>query len=75
MVNPCSEEVTVVDLKIKIVSAGSGDYITKDNVKITVRSSIAYRITNPVTSHYVLGNNINRALTELTGSSFRNVIG
>ena len=63
MINPCTDEVSEVSLKIQIASAGSGKYITKDNVEVTVRSSIAFRITNPITSHYILGDNIIRALT------------
>ena len=41
---------------------GTGQYITKDNVKVSVRSSLAYRITNPVISTYVLGDNLRAAL-------------
>jgi len=29
--------------------------MTKDNVKLTIDSSIAFRITNPIIAHYVLG--------------------
>ena len=75
IVNPCTEEIRLIDLKIQVSSAGSGEYMTKDNVKIIVKSSIAYRITNPILSYYILGEKINKALVELTISSLRNVIG
>ena len=29
--------------------------MTKDNVKVTIDSSIAIRITNPIISYYILG--------------------
>jgi regulator of protease activity HflC (stomatin/prohibitin superfamily) len=46
----------MVDLKIKVLNVGRNITMTKDNVKLTIDSSIAYRITNPIISHYVLGN-------------------
>lgn len=30
--------------------------MTKDNVKLTIDASVAYRVTNPVLAYYVLGN-------------------
>lgn len=58
-----------------MISCGQGQFITKDNVKLVVRTSLAYRIINPITAHYVLGSNIERSLAGLAESSFRNVIG
>lgn len=29
--------------------------MTKDNVKLTIDASVAYRVTNPVLAYYVLG--------------------
>lgn len=29
--------------------------MTKDNVKLTIDASVAYRVTNPVIAFYVLG--------------------
>jgi regulator of protease activity HflC (stomatin/prohibitin superfamily) len=75
MINPCSEEVRLVDLKLKVMSAGRHPAQTKDNVKVDIDASISYRITNPIIAHYILGFNLNRALIELTVSSLRDIIG
>ena len=72
----------MVDMKINILNVGRHVTMTKDQVKLTIDSSIAYRITNPIISHYVLGkcsikkgNNTNRALSESSISSLRQVVG
>jgi regulator of protease activity HflC (stomatin/prohibitin superfamily) len=44
-------------MKINVLNLGRNITQTKDNVKLTVDSSIAYRITNPIIAYYVLGNN------------------
>lgn len=62
-------------MRIKILTTGSISCITKDNVKVTVMSSIAYRITNPIQAYYILGNRLNNALVEASHSSIRNIIG
>ena len=75
LINPCSEEVRLVDLKLKVMNAGRHPAQTKDNVKVDIDASISYRITNPIIAHYILGFNLNRALIELTVSSLRDIIG
>ena len=62
LINPCADEVTQVDLRIKTLRAGRHVVITKDNVNLTIEASIAYRVVNPIISHYILGNQINHAL-------------
>lgn len=42
-------------MKINILNLGPHATITKDGVKLTIDASIAYRITNPIISYYVLG--------------------
>lgn len=74
-INPCSEQIRYVDMKINILTPGQNACITKDNVKVTVSSSIAYRITNPLKAYYILGGQLNHALSQSTYSSIRNVIG
>jgi regulator of protease activity HflC (stomatin/prohibitin superfamily) len=54
MINPCTEEVAEVDMRIKLLDAGQHPTITKDNVKVVIKASLAYRITNPIISYYVL---------------------
>lgn len=75
MINPCSEEVREVDLRLKGMSAGRHPTITKDQVKVDIDASLSYRVVNPIISFYILGVNLNRALIELTVSSLRDVVG
>lgn len=63
MINPCADEIRIVDLKINVLNLGFHATMTKDNVKVTIDASVAFRITNPIISHYVLGVNTNRALS------------
>jgi regulator of protease activity HflC (stomatin/prohibitin superfamily) len=42
-------------MKLKIVNLGRHVTMTKDNVKLTIDASIAYRVTNPVVAYYILG--------------------
>jgi erythrocyte band 7 integral membrane protein len=75
LINPCSEEVREVELRIIGLPVGRHPTITKDQVNVTVDASVSYRVTNPIISYYKLGRNLNRALIELTISSLRDVIG
>ena len=75
LINPCAEEVREVDLRIIGLPVGTHPTITKDNVKVDVEASLSYRVTNPVITYYVLGNNMQRSLIELTISSIREVVG
>lgn len=42
-------------MKIRLLSTGRNVTITKDNVKLTVETSIAFRVTNPIIVYYRLG--------------------
>ena len=75
LINPCTEEISLVDMKVITISAGKSEVITKDNVSVCIQTSFAYRITNPIIAYSVLGNQLNTALIELTFSSLRNVVG
>ena len=55
VINPCTEKVTEIDMKIKIIQVGNSGIITRDNVKLTVNASIGYRIVNPIILNYILG--------------------
>lgn len=44
-----------MDMKIKVQPLGKNVTMTKDNVKLTIDASVAYRVTNPVIAYYVLG--------------------
>lgn len=74
-INPCSEEVREVDMRIRVIGTGIHVAITKDNVKINIETSVAFRVTNPIIVYYQIGNELNRAVVELVISSFRKVLG
>lgn len=54
-INPCSEEVTTIDMKMKTVTLGKQVVMTKDNIQLTVETIVYYRITNPLKVKYSLG--------------------
>jgi len=62
-------------MKVQIINPGINQSITKDNVKLSIASSVAFRVTNPILSFYILGSQLHHALIESTQSSIRNVIG
>ena len=63
-------------MKIKLVSIPQYQFITQDNVKVTVKSSLAYRVVNPIIAQYRLGEDqIYQALSESTAAGLRNAIG
>jgi regulator of protease activity HflC (stomatin/prohibitin superfamily) len=43
-------------MKIKVLDVAKQLTMTKDNVRLSIDASVAYRITNPVLSYYVIGN-------------------
>ena len=62
-------------MRIRVLGTGRNEIITKDNVKITIETSVAFRIINPIIAYYRLGNELNRAVVELVISSFRKILG
>jgi regulator of protease activity HflC (stomatin/prohibitin superfamily) len=42
-------------MKIRVLSTPYNIVITKDNVKLTIDTSVAFRIINPITAYYKLG--------------------
>lgn len=49
--------------------------ITKDNVELEILPYVAFRIINPITAYYVLGDTIKKAIEEAVVAAFREVIG
>ena len=50
MINPFSEDVSTVDLRLRVMSVGRNQTITKDNVKVNLDASVSFRVTNPIVS-------------------------
>ncbi|KAF2477878.1 stomatin family protein-like protein [Lindgomyces ingoldianus] len=73
-VNPLSESLIQVDVKIQIVEVPKQVCMTKDNVSLHLTSVIYYRIVSPHRAAFGISN-IRQALIERTQTTLRHVIG
>ncbi|GAB7344380.1 hypothetical protein MBLNU457_2238t2 [Dothideomycetes sp. NU457] len=73
-VNPLSERLIQIDVKIQIVEVPQQVVMTKDNVTLHLSSVIYYHITSPHTAAFGISN-IRQALVERTQTTLRHVIG
>ncbi|KAF2000527.1 stomatin family protein, partial [Amniculicola lignicola CBS 123094] len=73
-VNPLSESLIQVDVKIQIVEVPKQVCMTKDNVSLQLTSVIYYRITSPHKAAFGISN-IRQALVERTQTTLRHVVG
>lgn len=72
--NPLSEHLTAVDVKIQIVEVPRQSCMTKDNVNLNLSSVIYYQIVSPHKAAFGISN-IRQALVERTQTTLRHVIG
>ena len=73
-INPLSENLIQVDVKIQIVEVPKQVCMTKDNVNLTLTSVIYYHIISPHKAAFGISN-IRTALVERTQTTLRHVIG
>lgn len=73
-VNPLSEKLFQVDVRIQVLDIPSQVSMTKDNVNINLSSVLYYHITSPHKSKFAVKNVI-QALEERTQTTLRLVIG
>ncbi|KAF5101908.1 hypothetical protein D0Z00_000563 [Geotrichum galactomycetum] len=73
-VNPLSEKLFLVDVRIQVLDVPSQVSMTKDNVNINLSSVLYYHITSPHKSKFAVKNVI-QALEERTQTTLRLVIG
>lgn len=73
-VNPLSEDLKTVDVKVQIVEVPRQICMTKDNVSLTLTSVIYYQVTSPHKAAFGI-TNIKQALIERTQTTLRHVIG
>ncbi|CAI7677472.1 hypothetical protein N7533_006663 [Penicillium manginii] len=73
-VNPLSEHLTTVDVKIQIVEVPRQVCMTKDNVTLNLTSVIYYQVTSPHKAAFGISN-VKQALVERTQTTLRHVIG
>jgi len=45
-VNPCTDKLKLVDMKIKVMDLAQQTVMTKDNITIIIDASVYYRVTN-----------------------------
>lgn len=73
-INPLSERLIQVDVKIQIVEVPKQVCMTKDNVTLHLTSVIYYHITSPHKAAFGISN-IRQALVERTQTTLRHVVG
>ncbi|EHK99865.1 Band 7/SPFH [Glarea lozoyensis ATCC 20868] len=73
-INPLSERLTQVDVKIQIVEVPQQVCMTKDNVTLHLTSVIYYHITSPHKAAFGISN-VRQALVERTQTTLRHVVG
>jgi regulator of protease activity HflC (stomatin/prohibitin superfamily) len=73
-INPLSERLTQVDVKISFVEVPKQTCITKDNVSVHLTSVIYYHIVAPHKAAFGIGN-VRQALVERTQTTLRHVVG
>ncbi|CAG8245747.1 unnamed protein product [Penicillium nalgiovense] len=73
-INPLSEHITTVDVKIQIVEVPRQVCMTKDNVTLNLTSVIYYQVVSPHKTAFGISN-VRQALIERTQTTLRHVIG
>lgn len=73
-INPLSERLIQVDVKIQIVEVPKQVCMTKDNVTVELTSVIYYHITSPHKAAFGI-TNVRTALIERTQTTLRHVVG
>ncbi|KAF4624015.1 hypothetical protein G7Y89_g14158 [Cudoniella acicularis] len=73
-INPLSERIIQVDVKIQIVEVPKQVCMTKDNVTLHLTSVIYYHITSPHKAAFGISN-VRQALVERTQTTLRHVVG
>lgn len=73
-INPLSERLITVDVKIQIVEVPLQTVMTKDNVTLQITSVIYYHIVSPHRAAFGVAN-VRQALMERTQTTLRHVVG
>jgi len=73
-INPLSEKLIQVDVRIQIVEVPKQVCMTKDNVTLHLTSVIYYHITSPHKAAFGISN-VRQALIERTQTTLRHVVG
>jgi erythrocyte band 7 integral membrane protein len=76
VINPCTESVTEISMKVQCVRAGKQTVHTKDNITLEVETVVLYRIVNPLLVTYMLGvQSVHQNIREISVAVTRDTIG
>lgn len=73
-VNPFSEHLATVDVKIQVVELPLQSILTKDNLQAQIESVIVWQVTNPYRAAFGVSD-VRRALIERAQTTLRDVVG
>ncbi|KAI8806748.1 hypothetical protein BJ742DRAFT_815157 [Cladochytrium replicatum] len=73
-INPCTESIHRVDIKIILSDIPSQSVMTKDNCNIQIDSVVYWHIIDPVTATFDV-QDVQRALVERTQTTLRQILG
>ncbi|SJX65346.1 related to stomatin [Sporisorium reilianum f. sp. reilianum] len=73
-INPCSETLRRVDVRVTTTPIGQQSVITRDSVSVLVDSVIFWHISNPYRASFGI-NDVKTALIERAQTTLRNVVG
>lgn len=73
-VNPLSEKITRIDVRVQVIEIASQSCMTRDNVNIELSSVIYYHIVSPHRAVYAV-QDVHHALIERTKTTLRLVVG
>jgi erythrocyte band 7 integral membrane protein len=73
-VNPLTQKIAMVDVRVQVDQVPSQVLMTKDNVTISLDSVLYWHVVSPYTAQYGVSN-VRNALVERTQTTLRHVIG
>ncbi|KAG9061497.1 hypothetical protein KI688_007075 [Linnemannia hyalina] len=73
-INPVTEKLTKVDIKIQIADIPQQVIMTKDNVNVQIDSVLYWHIVNPSQAYFGVSN-VQAALIERTQTTLRHILG
>lgn len=73
-VNPFSEKLRIVDVKIQLCNIPRQNVITRDNIAVDLDSVIYYHIQNPFKAAYGISD-VRAALVERAQTTLRTIVG
>ncbi|KNC99341.1 uncharacterized protein SPPG_05588 [Spizellomyces punctatus DAOM BR117] len=73
-INPATENLQTLDIKIQVEDIPTQSVMSKDNVMVMIDSVLYWHIIDPYTAAFLV-NNVRKALTERTQTTLRQIIG